>query len=1400
MLALCWMALAAAPVGHAAEKWTLVGWNNLGMHCMDSDYSVFSILPPYNTVNAQVIYSTGTSSATMVTTLMTGADGVRVTYEAVADATGSINKTSVGKTNFWTHAQALFGVSLAADAGLAGFKMPGASNTPQAFAWDSPNDFFEATGIPIAPTDDQGRKNYYPMLRLKAYDATNTLRAQADVVVPVSDEMDCRNCHASNARRNDAKPFGGWVNDPSAERDFRLNILKKHDDTLLGTTLYQQALAAKSYRADGLYKTVAIAGKPILCAACHASEALPGSGYTGVSPLTQAMHSRHSVVVDPDNGLLLGAEANRTACYQCHPGSSTRCLRGAMGSAVAADGSMKMQCQSCHGNMRQVGSPTRTGWLDEPNCQQCHTGTAISNNGQIRYDSVYDASTGLPRVAVNQTFATNPNTPAVGKSLYRYSSGHGGMKCQACHGSTHAEYPAGPNDNVQSKSIQGHIGVLAECTACHAVAPPVSTAAQYTGGPHGLHPMSTTWGESSHKSSSRRTGCTNCHGSNWRGTVLSQMQASRSMKRKDVSPEYLTFWRGYQIGCYSCHNGTGGEGAPPASPVVTGTSLSVAAIPVSTTLGVTPATATVRIVTQPLHGTVAVSGKILTYYPELGYTGSDSFTVAARDSSNSVDSNLGTVSLNVASSYLLWAGDGAGNAWLGGSGTNWRLNATTPSAFNNGASVIFDDSGSASPSVSLNGTLSPASVTVSATKDYVFGGTGLLGGTMPLIKSGPGTLTLNDNNTYTGTTSISGGTVSAGVIAVTGGASSFGNATSAITLGDASSKGTLLYRGNTATFTRGFTVGAGGGEFDVTKAGQTLTISGNITAAGPFIIGGDGAATLSGMMSGAGSLIKTGTARLTISANQTFTGPMIVNEGSVKMSSNRTLAANKDVTIAGNAIWYLDGSSITVDELNGTGLIGATYVSSGTDTLTVGAANASSTFDGDIVGGSSANGLRRIALTKSGTGTFTLNGNNAYVGVTTINAGTLQIGNGGSSGTPGVGDIVNNATLMFNRGDLYYTTLAVSNLVSGTGDIVMAGSGRVFITGTANTYSGATRFAGGILNVASLSNYGVNSSLGNHSSTETASAMGLRFQGGTLQYTGATAQSTDRQICLSTIGGGGTLDASGSTPLATLSFTAPASLNLWENAGARTLTLTGGNTGDNTFATALGDYGGPTSFVKSGTGNWVLSGTHSHTGSTTVLSGTLGVSGFINSGPSATVQAINGGALKLRGGAITAGNVKIGAGSLLTGNGTITGKLVNEGTVLSDDSGPLIINGSVTNVGTMRFIGGASVQTTGLFVNNGVLDLITGASALPANFQNNGTVLDSSSVRVQGLATSGSDIQLSVVSVPGHNYQFQRSDSLTPALWQDVGAPLAGNGGPIVFTDPAGAGSKQRFYRVVVSP
>jgi hypothetical protein len=626
---------STAAAAASASGYTLVGWNNLGMHCMDADYSVFSLLPPYNTIHAQLIDPQGR--------LVTSASGVTVTYEAVTDASGSIDTTSIGKTNFWSHVAELFGASPAPDTGLAGASMPGPANAPQPMTFDPSNAWFIAEGIPLTPHDDAFARNTYPMMRLTARDNAGAILATADIVLPVSDEMTCKACHASGSNPA-AEPSTGWIQNPDPEIDFRLNVLLRHDQGKGVGAFYQQKLAEAGYNTSGLYATATADGVAVLCARCHLSNALPGTGLAGVPALTNSIHALHAAAIDPATGLTLDAGTNRGACYNCHPGSTTKCLRGAMGSAVAADGTLMMQCQSCHGSMSAVGLAARQGWLEEPVCQSCHTGTALHNSGQIRFTSALDAN-GAPRVAADATFATSANAPAAGLSLFRFSRDHGGLACEACHGSTHAEFPTShPNDNVESARIQGHAGPLAECTACHVTQP-----ATVNGGPHGMHPVGQSWVRD-HPDVAEKSGtgsCRSCHGLDSRGTVLSYSQADRTLSAFGSTK---SFWRGFQVGCFACHRGPSSDSANGnhAPKVSNASAATISRVPVNVTLTATDAdrnALTLRIVSQPAHGVVALAGKVATYTPEAAYTGIDAFSFAAWD--GQTNSNLGSVSLAV---------------------------------------------------------------------------------------------------------------------------------------------------------------------------------------------------------------------------------------------------------------------------------------------------------------------------------------------------------------------------------------------------------------------------------------------------------------------------------------------------------------------------------------------------------------------------------------------------------------------------------------------------------------------------------------------------------------------------------------------------------------------------------
>ena len=522
--------------------YTLLAWNDLGMHCMDGrDFSVFSILPPYNNLHAQLIKKDGTSNKHIVS-------GITITYSSAPSLSGKYNTTSMYdnnnnlKTNFWSYVSKLFNTTLPNDTGLTGNTTPSKIEKP--LKYNKANNWWEATGLPLTPYNDDGSKNYYPMVYVTAKDSSGKVLATTQVVLPISDEMDCKACHSSTSGYTAAKPNSGWVNDSDPEKDFKLNILLLHDQKFPTAVSDNQTALKKAgynnYDNAGLYVT-ATTGNPILCATCHKSNALPGTGISGIKPLTEAIHSLHSKVTDPTNGKLLSASTNRSACYRCHPGATTQCLRGEMGKQS------NIQCQSCHGNMNAVGKHGRIGWLDEPNCQSCH------QNGKRYITAVTDINNGTLRSVLDTRFATNPNTPQNGVSMYRFSTGHGKMQCEACHGSTHAIYPSShKEDNLQSIAVQGHEGTIAECTSCHTTIPNT-----INGGPHGMHTVGQSWvhNHGDVAEHGRSSSCTACHGTNYKGSPLSKTFSARSFSTKWGTKNFSA---GHQVSCYDCHNGPNG--------------------------------------------------------------------------------------------------------------------------------------------------------------------------------------------------------------------------------------------------------------------------------------------------------------------------------------------------------------------------------------------------------------------------------------------------------------------------------------------------------------------------------------------------------------------------------------------------------------------------------------------------------------------------------------------------------------------------------------------------------------------------------------------------------------------------------------------------------------------------
>lgn len=543
--------------GGGGSGYALLAWSELGMHCMDGkDYSVFSVLPPYNTIYAKLLTKGGQPAPV--------SSGVTITYQAMKDASGSINTTSYGngavaqKTNFWSYVYMLFGGQPPNDVGLHNYAVQ--SLTPQAMTYDSAKGLWKAEGIPTVPYDDNQATNAYPMGQIVAKNSSGQTIATTTVVINVSDEMSCKNCHAANTNNN-AMPSGGWITQYSPAQNIKLNILKKHDDLHPISSAVLAAVQAKGYTSyqSSLYQTGLNGGafnNPILCASCHASNALNAAGMsTGVTDssgnplvpaLTVSMHTQHSSVTLPGSTTTLDnmTDPANVGCYQCHPGTTTKCQRGAMTGTIP--GSTGATCYQCHGNLSRVGTATRNGWLDEPNCQMCHqNGTTYTTT----FTSTNMGPTGTQRTSSDTTFATNPNAPATGFSLYRFSQGHGSTECSACHGAQHAEYPTNqPNDQVYSVNLQGYAGRITECSVCHGS----SFATSNNGGPHGMHTVGSAW-VSAHPNyaEGNQSACTYCHGADYRGTPLSRILTSKTLAGK-------TFPAYHQMSCYDCHNGPNG--------------------------------------------------------------------------------------------------------------------------------------------------------------------------------------------------------------------------------------------------------------------------------------------------------------------------------------------------------------------------------------------------------------------------------------------------------------------------------------------------------------------------------------------------------------------------------------------------------------------------------------------------------------------------------------------------------------------------------------------------------------------------------------------------------------------------------------------------------------------------
>jgi uncharacterized repeat protein (TIGR01451 family) len=272
-------------------------------------------------------------------------------------------------------------------------------------------------------------------------------------------------------------------------------------------------------------------------------------------------------------------------------------------------------------------------------------------------------------------------------------------------------------------------------------------------------------------------------------------------------------------------------------------------------------------------------------------------------------------------------------------------------------------------------------------------------------------------------------------------------------------------------------------------------------------------------------------------------------------------------------------------------------------------------------------------------------------------------------------------------------TATLGSVLAGTNRLVFSGGGVVVLSG-ANTHSGTVLLNTGTVEVASLANINTASAIGKGSVA--GSSADLIIDGGVLRYAGASAQSSDRLFSLGTAGG--TLDASGSGS-GTISFTGTGSMGANGQTGARTLQLTGSNTGNNTLAVALL---GATTVSKSGSGLWVLSGNNTYSGATTINDGVLAVSGGAAIPLGSAVTLANSAGVELRllggvglqsisGGGALGGNINLNGNVLTISNSSatgISGGMTNAGTLVKLGGGTLTLGGNHNFVGEMAITGG----------------------------------------------------------------------------------------------------------------
>jgi fibronectin-binding autotransporter adhesin len=678
--------------------------------------------------------------------------------------------------------------------------------------------------------------------------------------------------------------------------------------------------------------------------------------------------------------------------------------------------------------------------------------------------------------------------------------------------------------------------------------------------------------------------------------------------------------------------------------------------------------------------------------------------------------STGLLALSGANTYSGTTTIGSGTLQIGNAGTTGSLNP---------ASVI---TGSSVATLAFNRTN-----TITQGTDF----NSVIGGAIGVAQVGSGTLVLNGVNTYTGKTIIQSGAVS---VATINNANANGNlgTNGTIDLGGSTTTGALVYTGVGETTDRVINLAGttGGGTLDQSGSGllrftsaltttgsgaKTLTLQGSTAGAGE----------VSGVIvdyTGAGGplatgLTKAGSGTWTLSGTNTYSGVTTVNAGVLTVSSLGNGGSNSGIGASSNAAGnlVLGGGSLRYTGATATTDRAFTLTAATTSTIDVATAGNTLTFTGSTA---STTG----ALAKAGSGTLVFTGSAAYTGATAINAGTLQLGNGGTTGALNASSAISGsagATLAFSRSDTITQGTHFNSVIGGAINVAQIGTGTVTLSG-ANTYTGTTSVSSGVL-VTSTSNRIANNSP-------------IQMTGGTLQFGGDDT--------VAAIGGtGGTIDVGISRLTSSVTTSS---------------TFSGSLIGNRTAGAGAGFSG----FSKTGSGTLTLAGNVSFAANSPTWQNTLQIDGGelvlagTTTNTSMGTRIYNDSTLRF-----TSGSHSLGSGGLIVA------------------SGQAIVDGGQVN--TNSNLGFGNTGTSALTINGGTMTVTTGGinvgnSAFAgsiATLNLNGGLLQVGQILWGG---SGSG----AVTFNGGTFQMQSTSAL-PSGTNSVGNFLdlnVGNGGAIIDT------------------